>query len=405
MPQLDQLVPQRVRRYTTDPDLPLRQRAYQSTLRDERLAAWLGSSLGILFSICFVTGLFSHIQQHPVSWFPVPARPAGLYRVTQGVHVATGIASMPVLIAKLWVVWPRFVSFPPFKGLALLVERISLFPLVGGGVFMVFSGIANIDYWYPWRFGFTAAHYWIAWVTMGAILAHIGAKWTVARQSVRRPSRRVALAGADPALGTDAEPAAAGFTRRHLLGAVAATSGLLVATTVGDTLRLLHRLAVLAPRDPTVGSQGRAINRSAENAGVLESARSEDYRLLVTGPTPMSFTLDQLRTLPTHTAVLPISCVEGWSYSATWTGIRVRDLMAMVGAPHDAHVRVESLETNGPYRISTLDADQASDRDTLLATHLDGQALDVEHGYPCRLIGPDRPGVLQTKWVTRLVIT
>ena len=39
---------------------------------------------------------------------------------------------------------------------------------------------------------------------------------------------------------------------------------------------------------------------------------------------------------------------------------------------------------------------------TLLATRLNGQVLDADHGYPVRLIAPDRPGVLQTKWVQRV---
>ena len=129
-----------LQRFGTDADLPLAQGPYRSPLRDEQLAAWLGASLGVLFSICFLTGLYSHLHQHPLSWLPVPARPAGLYRITQGVHVAAGIASMPVLVAKLWVVWPRFLSFPPVKRLSHLVERIGLFPLVAGGIFMVFSG-------------------------------------------------------------------------------------------------------------------------------------------------------------------------------------------------------------------------------------------------------------------------
>ena len=62
----------------TDPDGPLRQGRYQGALRDERLAAWLGASLGLLFGVCFLTGLFSHLHQNPVSWLPVPARPVGL---------------------------------------------------------------------------------------------------------------------------------------------------------------------------------------------------------------------------------------------------------------------------------------------------------------------------------------
>ena len=395
-----------VREYTTDPALPLRQHSYQTPLRDERVAAWLGATLGVLFSICFVTGLYSHLHQHPLTWLPVPARPAGLYRVTQGVHVAAGIASLPVLLAKLWVIWPRFVSLPVVRDVAHAVQRIGLFPLVAGGIFMVFSGIANIAQWYPWRFGFPAAHYWMAWVTIGALVAHVGAKWTIARQALRRPSRRPALAAADPALGDVAEGVHPGLSRRGFLGAVFGAAGVLTLTTVGQTVTPLRRLALLAPRDPAVGPQGRPVNRSAANAGVLQSSRSADYRLVVEGKVrrPLSFDAAQLEALAVHEAELPISCVEGWSYSARWRGVRVGDLLVMAGAARSATVRVHSLEQGSVYSSSFLDRSQAHDRDTLLATHLDGQRLDLDHGYPLRLIGPGRPGVNQTKWVTRLVV-
>ena len=47
---------------------------------------------------------------------------------------------------------------------------------------------------------------------------------------------------------------------------------------------------------------------------------------------------------------------------------------------------------------------QAADRDTLLATHLDGEVLAIDHGFPCRLIAPNRAGVLQTKWVSKVTV-
>ncbi len=400
-------LPAPIQRFTTDSDAPLQQGAYRSALRDERLAAILGASLGILFSICFVTGLYSHIQQHPLSWLPIPARPAGLYRFTQGLHVVFGIASMPVLIAKLWLVWPRFVSFPVAKTISGLVERIGVFPLVAGGIFMTFSGVANIAQWYPWRFSFTASHYWMAWVTMGSIVAHVGAKWIITRRALARPSRRPALAEADPVLGTTAEAAGAGgLSRRGLLTTVAAASGLLTLTTIGQTVRPLRRLGLLAPRDPATGPQGRPVNRGAANAGVVDLAQSAAYRLEVSGRVarPMSLTLDQLRALPSHDTVLPIACVEGWSYSAPWRGVRVRDLLAMAGADPDRTILIESLEPQGAYRTSTLNSGQAADRDTLLALSLDGEPLALDHGFPCRLIAPNRPGVLQTKWVTKVVV-
>jgi len=391
-----------VGRYTTDPDLPLRQHAYQSPLRDERVAAWLGAALGILFTTCFATGLFSHLHQHPLSWLPVPARPAGLYRFTQGLHVASGIASLPVLVAKLWVVWPRFVSFPPGRRIADAVERLGILALVTGGIFMVFSGVANIAQWYPWRFSFTAAHYWTAWVTIGGLLAHLGAKAPITGRALRHRKSRPALAEADPVLGTGAEGRHDGLDRRGFLRTVAAASGVLTLTTVGQTLPGLRRLALLAPRDPA----DRPVNRSARNAGVLESAASPAYRLRVEGrvATPLTLAIDEVRALPAQHADLPIACVEGWSYSARWTGVRLRDLLQMAGAHPGAAVHVESLEEHSPYRVSVVNHLQAHDPDTLLATHLDGEPLSPDHGAPLRLIGPDRPGVNQTKWVTRVVV-
>jgi len=389
--------------YTTDPDLPLRQHAYRSPLRDERLAAWLGAALGVLFTTCFVTGLFSHLHQHPLSWLPLPARPAGLFRFTQGLHVAAGIASLPVLLAKLWVVWPRFVSFPPGRRIADAVERLGVLALVTGGIFMVFSGVANIAQWYPWRFSFTASHYWTAWITIGAVVAHVGAKAPITARALRRRKHRPLLADADPALGTAAEGGHDGLSRRGFLATVAAASGVLTVVTAGQALPALRRLALLAPRDPA----DRPVNRSARNARVVDAAASPDYRLRVEGRVtrPLTLSLHDLRKLPARTAELPIACVEGWSYSARWTGVPLRDLLTMAGAPAGAEVHVESLEQNSPYRVSFLNRAQAHDADTLLATHLDGEALSPDHGYPLRLIGPGRPGVNQTKWVTRVVVS
>src|SRR5262249_40611262 len=212
----------------------------------------------------------------------------------------------PVLIAKLWLVWPRFVAWPPVKGLSHLVERIGLFPLVAGGIYMAFSGVANIAQWYPWRFSFTATHFWMAWVLMGALLAHVGAKWAITRRTFTRPSRRPALSDADEVLGTAAEPSPAqraGLSRRGFLATVGAASGLLTLTTVGQSLPGLRRLAILAPRDPAVGPQGRPVNRGARNAGVVDLARSPDYRLTVTGRVskPLSLSVDELLALSAHT--------------------------------------------------------------------------------------------------------
>jgi DMSO/TMAO reductase YedYZ molybdopterin-dependent catalytic subunit len=383
---------------------PFREGTFSSKLHSERVAAILGIALGVSFSICFVTGLYSHLAQHPTSWFELPARPAGLYRVTQGLHVATGIATIPILLAKLWVIYPKLFRWPPFTNVANVIERISLFPLIAGGLFMLGSGLANINLWYPWKFSFAVTHYWVAWITMGALVVHVGAKRLITVRALRpsNPTERLV----DGRAAAAAEPTAVLADRRGFLAGVFATSGLLTLVTVGQTFRPLARLALLSPRRSDVGPQGFPVNRTARTAGVLESARSPDYRLVVDGKVSrkLSLTLDDLKAMDQHSADLPIACVEGWSSSQSWTGVRIVDLLDMAGARPGASVRVHSLQTRRSYRTSDVNSTQAHDQDTLLALRVGGEELDIDHGYPVRLIGPDRPGVMQTKWVMRVQV-
>jgi len=133
---------------------------------------------------------------------------------------------------------------------------------------------------------------------------------------------------------------------------------------------------------------------------------SPDYTLTLVGLEGQERTLSlaELRALPRHEAELPIACVEGWSASARWRGVRVRDLAAMVGAPAGAEVVVHSLQQRGGYKSSRLNAPHVRHDDTLLALELNGEPLHIDHGFPARLIAPNRPGVQQTKWVTRLEV-
>jgi DMSO/TMAO reductase YedYZ molybdopterin-dependent catalytic subunit len=84
--------------------------------------------------------------------------------------------------------------------------------------------------------------------------------------------------------------------------------------------------------------------------------------------------------------------------------VAVADLLALVGADPSSDVGVRSMQTRGAFSTSELPADFAADPRTLLALELNGEVLDLDHGYPCRIIAPNRPGVLQTKWVDGLEV-
>nr|WP_246401282.1 molybdopterin-dependent oxidoreductase [Jiangella mangrovi] len=272
-----------------------------------------------------------------------------------------------------------------------------LVPLVCGAVFLLFSGVANVSRWYPWGFYFPAAHYWVAWITVGALVAHVGAKAAIARAALTRPGHPVAAA----APGT--------LGRRGFLGAVAVAAGVVTVTTAGQTVAPLRPLTLFAQRRPDIGSQGVPVNRSAVQAGVVDAAGDPSFRLRVTGAVnrPVELTAGELDRMARREAELPIACVEGWSASARWRGVPVADLLAAAGLEIDdgVTVRVESLQASGRYRASELNHLQVRDLDTMLAVALNGERLDLDHGFPCRLIAPNRAGVLQTKWVHELVVS
>lgn len=375
---------------------PLRAGAFTSTLRSPRLTSQLGLALTVAFGVCLGTGLLSHAIQHPPAWFWWPARPVWLYRVTQGLHVATGLAAIPLLAAKLWSVYPRLFAWPPLRDLRHAVERASILVLVAAALFQLVTGLLNIARWYALMpFGFRAAHHWIAWVAVGALLLHIAAKLPLVRDVLPRKGR---AGGGEPA-PDEAPPG--GLSRRGLLAAVGATAGAVTLATVGQTVAPLRAVSVLAPRRPDLGPQGLPVNASAAASGVVAAATDPAYQLMVEGPRGVvRLSLADLAALPQRVVSLPITCVEGWSADAVWTGVRVRDLVALVGADgRDVAVRVESLQRTGAYRASVLAPPHVRDGETLLALRLRGEPLHLDHGYPCRLIAPNRPGVLQTKWV------
>lgn len=122
---------------------------FSGGLHDARTATVIGRWLGPAFAVCFVTGLISHLMQHPPGWLAdgVPSRPVWGYRLTQGLHVASGIAAIPLLTAKLWAVYPRLFTWPPVRSVRHALERLSVAPLVAGAVFEVATGLLNIAQW------------------------------------------------------------------------------------------------------------------------------------------------------------------------------------------------------------------------------------------------------------------
>lgn len=361
-------------------------------LRGAAVTARVGVALGGAVAVCFATGLMSHFIQHPPPSFGWPTRPVWLYRLTQGLHVASGIAAIPLVVVKLWSVWPKLFERPVIGGPARMLERASILVLVASILFELSTGLLNIAQWYAFKFYFPTAHYAMAYIAVGAVLVHIAVKLPIIRRALGEPLDELADGGP------------VGLSRRTVLRGTWLAVAAATVVTAGQTVPLLRRVSVLAPRTGE-GPQGVPVNRSAVAAGVGRAASSPDYRLtVVNGARTRTFTVDELRALPQSTHRLPIACVEGWSADAEWSGVVLSDLVAAVGGSPDADVRMVSLEPPGPYSRTVLPARHARDAQTLIALRVNSESLNLDHGYPCRLIAPSRPGVLQTKWLSRIEV-
>ncbi|MGW5866668.1 molybdopterin-dependent oxidoreductase [Streptomyces sp. NPDC055239] len=403
---------------------------WRSPLRGPWLTSVLGVVLLVGITVLFVTGLLSYAAYNPnlspvndktpdkgllgFYLFAWPTDPHWLYRLNQGLHVTVGVTLIPVLLAKLWSVLPKLFTLPPARSVGHALERVSLLLLVGGALFEFVTGVLNVQLEYLFPGSFYPLHFYGAWVFFAAFAAHVALRLPQAVRVLREPGWRARLRDPRPEPideGGLVAPRAAEPTlsRRGALGMVGAGSALLFVTTAGQTVDgPLRRTALFAPHgggDPGSGPNGFQINKTAAKVGVEPRDTGELWRLVVSGPRhDVSLSRSELLQLPLHSAALPIACVEGWSTSdQRWRGVRLRDLAALAGFEEDPPgVLVESLQRHGAFRKAALRDNQVRDPRSLLALHVNGQDLSPDHGYPARIIVPAAPGVLNTKWVSRL---
>lgn len=414
-----------------------------SPSRNPRSAVVLGRLLGAAFLICFATGIYSHLLQDPPAWMSFPTRPLWLYQVTQGAHITAGIACFPLLFAKLYAVLPELFQRPPLRSFGHFVERVTITLFVGSALVQITIGLLNTYQFYSlFPFSFRHVHYALSFVVIGSLAIHIAVKLPVIARYWRKRDaykgdgsvveiepnpdaefdapdelrRRTGLrqnAGVSGRIfeWIDQRPAPeppdprARVSRRGFFAAVAVATGALVALTAGQSFGILDGVNLFGPRKNGTGPQALPVNRTAKAAGVIETATSPEWRLTVTnGSTSRDLSYAELSALPQHDSRLPIACVEGWSQYADWRGPRLRDVVALVGATELSGVRITSLQQHSIYAVTEMQPDFVNDELTLVALQLEGEVLDIDHGYPARIIAPARPGVLQTKWLSSLEV-
>ena len=344
--------------------------------------------------------------------FDWPTSPSWLFALNQGLHTNVGLIAIPFLLAKLWSVIPRLFAWPPVTSPAQAIERLSIALLVSSAVFELATGVANAQYWYPFKFNFVVAHYYGAIVFVASLVLHVIVKTPVILRAYRergvlKPLRdNLENTRPEPSdehgglVATD--PAPATMSRRGVFAFAGAGALTLLAANVGQSIGgPLRSVAFLAPR-----REDFPVNKRAAAAGVTPDMVGPSYQLVLRkDDAVVALSREDLLALPQHTARLPIACVEGWSTTQEWTGVRLSDLAARAGAPDARQVLVESLQPKGVLRRASLSGDQIAAEDSMLALRVNGKDLSMDHGFPARIIVPALPGVHNTKWVAEMTFS
>jgi DMSO/TMAO reductase YedYZ molybdopterin-dependent catalytic subunit len=155
--------------------------------------------------------------------------------------------------------------------------------------------------------------------------------------------------------------------------------------------------------------------RNNYNGATPDPSYIPEWRLTLDGlASGLSVSLN-IRTLlgsfQVHEQITRLVCVEGWSAIPWWAGLRFDDLLRAHPPMSQAKwARLESSVNLGPWgnpdpHFVSLDLSTARHSQTLLATHLNGKPLSVEHGAPLRLVAPVKLGLKNIKAITRISYT
>jgi DMSO/TMAO reductase YedYZ molybdopterin-dependent catalytic subunit len=122
-----------------------------------------------------------------------------------------------------------------------------------------------------------------------------------------------------------------------------------------------------------------------------------DFKMFGLVEEPVRLSYEQFRALPQSKQVSDFHCVTTWSrLDNAWEGVRVGELMKLVKLKREARFVV--IHCDGNY-TTNLPLNEFFDDDVMLAHRHDGADLDLDHGFPLRLVVPKLYGWKSAKWV------
>lgn len=164
------------------------------------------------------------------------------------------------------------------------------------------------------------------------------------------------------------------------------------------------------PEEEATEFQGTALTPisqqgNASLAGV-HYIDKDSYRLTVDGlvDQPLSLSYADLQSYPQGSWLMDLNCVDGWYFTAKWTGPKLDDIF------NDARVKTEAkiaifYTVDVPIGYTSLDLDYIRDNDIIIALKINDITLPPERGFPFQVVAKSKFGYKWAKWVTRIELS
>ena len=132
----------------------------------------------------------------------------------------------------------------------------------------------------------------------------------------------------------------------------------------------------------------------------------DTYTLTVNGLVdhPLTLGYADLQAYPQISQLMDLNCVEGWSFTAKWTGPALSTIFADAGVKPEAVIAI-FYTADVPEGYTSLDLNYIDANNIIVALKLNDITLPPDRGFPFQVVAMSKFGYKWAKWVTRIELS
>jgi DMSO/TMAO reductase YedYZ molybdopterin-dependent catalytic subunit len=115
-------------------------------------------------------------------------------------------------------------------------------------------------------------------------------------------------------------------------------------------------------------------------------------------------TYADLMSLPMESRLVKLTCVEGWSFTAKWTGPTLASIFEQAGVKPDAKTVIFHTADDSA-GFTSLDLQYILGNRTIIALKLNDVTLPANRGFPFQVVAEGKFGYKWAKWVQRIELS